>query len=72
LEKKKKCSLQDAYEEEAKYKLSEYLKKHKLDYLSEVESKKDTLTLYGYNDGDNSTLLKIKVGSTANLMEFVF
>jgi len=48
-------------QEKKTYKLSDYLNNHKFDYLSEVESNKDTLTLYGYKNGGNSTLLKRKV-----------
>lgn len=41
--------------------LDDYLDNHKLAYVIEVESKKDTLTLYGYDKDDNSKLLNRKV-----------
>lgn len=39
------------------YELKQYLDNYKLDYLIKVESEKDKLTLYGYNNGYNSTML---------------
>jgi hypothetical protein len=47
-------------QEKELYNLNEY-KNKKLGYVIEVESNKDTLTIYGYEKGDNSKLISRKV-----------
>ncbi|MDH5380301.1 MAG: hypothetical protein OEW75_05600 [Cyclobacteriaceae bacterium] len=41
--------------------LTDYLNQHKIDYLIKVEYNKDTLILFGYKNGNNSTLINRKV-----------
>jgi hypothetical protein len=43
------------------YSLNDYLDNYKFSYVTQVESKKDTLVLYGYDENDNSTLKNRKV-----------
>jgi hypothetical protein len=43
------------------YTLDDYSKHHKLDYIIEVESNKDTLKIYGYDKNDDSNLVCRKV-----------